>query len=86
MLRHRPASQVSSLIFLSPAVTAILAYLIVGQSRGWLTIAGLVVSGAGVSLTTRAPAARGHGDQEATREAGSRVMASRARAAAGASR
>lgn len=89
MLRHRPASQVSSLIFLSPAVTAILAYLIVGQSLGWLTIAGLVVSGAGVSLTTRAPAApaaRGHGDREATRDPGSRVTASRARAAAGASR
>ena len=67
-------------------MTAILAYLVVGQSLGWLTIAGLVVSGAGVSLTTRAPAARGHGDQGATTEAGSRVTASRVRAAAGASR
>ena len=72
-------------------MTAILAYLVVGQSLGWLTIAGLVVSGAGVSLTTRAPpaaapAAGGHGDQGATTEAGSRVTASRVRAAAGASR
>jgi drug/metabolite transporter (DMT)-like permease len=81
MLRHRPASQVSSLIFLSPAVTAILAYLIVGQSLGWLTIAGRVVSGVGVSFTTRTPAApapRGHTDRDATRDPGSRVTASRA--------
>jgi drug/metabolite transporter (DMT)-like permease len=53
MLRHRSASQVSSLFFLTPAVTAILAYLILGQALGWLTIAGLLVSGAGVLLATR---------------------------------
>ncbi len=55
MLRHRSASQVSTLFFLTPAVTAILAYLFLGQALGWLTIAGLLVSGAGVLLATRRP-------------------------------
>jgi drug/metabolite transporter (DMT)-like permease len=55
MLRRRSASQVSSLFFLTPAVTAILAYLFLGQALGWLTIAGLLVSGAGVLLATRRP-------------------------------
>ena len=55
MLRRRSASQVSSLFFLTPAVTAILAYLFLGQALGWLTIAGLFVSGAGVLLATRRP-------------------------------
>ena len=53
MLRHRSASQVSSLFFLTPAVTAILAYIFLGQALGWLTIAGLMVSGAGVTLAAR---------------------------------
>jgi drug/metabolite transporter (DMT)-like permease len=57
MLRHRSASQVSSLFFLTPAVTAILAYAVLGQALGWLTIAGLVVSGVGVILATRGPRA-----------------------------
>jgi len=55
MLRRRSASEVSSLFFLTPAVTAILAYLILGQDLGWLTIAGLAVSGSGVILATRRP-------------------------------
>ena len=29
--------------------------MILGQGLGWLTLAGLVVSGAGVTLATRAP-------------------------------
>jgi drug/metabolite transporter (DMT)-like permease len=55
MLRRRSASQVSSLFFLTPAVTAILAYVFLGQALGWLTIAGLMVSGAGVILAARGP-------------------------------
>ncbi len=72
MLRRRPASQVSSLFFLTPAVTAVLAYLFLGQALGWPIIAGLMVSGAGVLLATRrpqdpaaAPASRGGTDQAA---------------------
>jgi drug/metabolite transporter (DMT)-like permease len=59
MLRHRSASQVSSLFFLTPSVTAILAYVFLGQSLGWLAIAGLVISAAGVTLTTRGAGSRG---------------------------
>jgi drug/metabolite transporter (DMT)-like permease len=57
MLRHRPASAVSSLFFLTPAVTAVLAFIFLGQGLGWATVAGLVVSGAGVTLATRQPRA-----------------------------
>jgi drug/metabolite transporter (DMT)-like permease len=53
MLRRRSASQVSSLFFLTPSVTAILAYLFLGESLGWLAIAGLAISGAGVTMATR---------------------------------
>jgi drug/metabolite transporter (DMT)-like permease len=66
MLRHRTASEVSSLFFLTPAVTAILAYVFLGQSLGWLTIAGLLVSGAGVTLATRRPRSAA-ADRPATR-------------------
>jgi len=55
MLRRRSASQVSSLFFLTPAVTAVLAYLFLGQVLGWLTVAGLLVSGAGMLLASRRP-------------------------------
>jgi hypothetical protein len=61
-----------------PAAAAALTTAI-GQSLGWLTIAGLVVSGIGVSLTTRTPApAAGHGDENrgATRDPRRRVTAS----------
>jgi drug/metabolite transporter (DMT)-like permease len=62
MLRRSAASQVSSLFFLTPAVTAVLAYLVLGQRLGWLTIAGLAVSGAGVMLATRTAGASGSAD------------------------
>jgi drug/metabolite transporter (DMT)-like permease len=60
MLRHRPASQVSSLFFVTPAVTAIMAYVFLGESLSWLTIAGLIVSGVGVTLATRSVDGRAH--------------------------
>jgi drug/metabolite transporter (DMT)-like permease len=53
MLRRRPASQVSSLFFVTPSVTAVLAFVFLGESLSWLTVAGLIVSGAGVTLATR---------------------------------
>jgi drug/metabolite transporter (DMT)-like permease len=58
MLRSRPASAVSSLFFLTPAVTAVLAFIFLGEGLGWTTVAGLVVSGAGVTLATRQTRAR----------------------------
>jgi uncharacterized membrane protein len=53
MLRRRPASQVSSLFFVTPSVTAVLAFVFLGESLSWLTVAGLIVSGVGVTLATR---------------------------------
>jgi hypothetical protein len=49
-----------------PAVTAVLAYVFLGQSLGWLAIAGLAVSGAGVTLATRRPRSAA-ADRPATR-------------------
>jgi len=57
MLRRRSASAVSSLFFLTPAVTAVLAFIFLGEGLSWTIVAGLVVSGAGVTLATRRAAA-----------------------------
>lgn len=53
MLRDAPASRVSTLFFLTPAVTAVLAWLLAGQSLHPLAVAGLAVGGVGVLLATR---------------------------------
>jgi drug/metabolite transporter (DMT)-like permease len=53
MLRDAPASRVSTLFFLTPAVTAVMAWLLAGQSLHPLAVAGLAVGGAGVLLATR---------------------------------
>jgi drug/metabolite transporter (DMT)-like permease len=69
MLRRSGAGQVSSLFFLTPAVTAVLAFLVLGQRLGWLTIAGLAVSGAGVMLATRTGGISGSGGSHQARHA-----------------
>jgi drug/metabolite transporter (DMT)-like permease len=53
MLKNAPASRVSTVFFLTPAVTALLAWLLVGQALHPLALAGLVVGGAGVLLANR---------------------------------
>ncbi|MFI6789165.1 DMT family transporter [Nonomuraea sp. NPDC050383] len=53
MLRDAPASRVSTMFFLTPAVTAVMAWLVAGQSLHPLAVAGLVVGGAGVLLAAR---------------------------------
>ncbi|MFD1541061.1 DMT family transporter [Nonomuraea guangzhouensis] len=53
MLKNAPASRVSTMFFLTPAVTAVMAWLFVGQSLHPLAVAGLVVGGAGVLLANR---------------------------------
>ncbi|NUR83894.1 MAG: DMT family transporter [Nonomuraea sp.] len=52
MLRNAPASRVSTLFFLTPAVTAVMAWVVVGQRLDALTLAGLVVGAAGVLLAS----------------------------------
>lgn len=53
MLRRLAANRVSTLFFLTPAVAALMAWLIIGQTLPLLSIIGLVVAGLGVLLATR---------------------------------
>lgn len=56
MVARSSVSQVSSLFFLTPGVTAILARLLFREPITTAMLAGIVVSGLGVFLTTRTPA------------------------------
>ncbi len=53
LIRQGTASKVASLFFLTPSVTAILAYLLFQESISWLAFAGLAVSASGVLLVTK---------------------------------
>jgi drug/metabolite transporter (DMT)-like permease len=53
MLKNAPASRVSTMFFLTPSVTAVMAWLLVGQALHPLAVAGLLVGGAGVLLANR---------------------------------
>jgi drug/metabolite transporter (DMT)-like permease len=53
MIRHGEASRVASLFFLTPPVTAVMAFLLFGEKLPAVALAGLAVSAAGVALVTR---------------------------------
>ncbi len=53
MIRRGAASKVASLFFLTPSVTAVMAYLLFDESLSWLAVAGLVVTAAGVAMVMR---------------------------------
>jgi drug/metabolite transporter (DMT)-like permease len=53
MIRHGATAKVASLFFLTPSVTAIMAYLLFGESLSLLAIGGLAVSAVGVAVVTR---------------------------------
>ncbi|MEU6084298.1 DMT family transporter [Streptomyces sp. NPDC047108] len=53
MLKKQAASRVGTLFFLTPAVTALLAWLVIGQTLNPSAIVGLVLGGAGVLLAAR---------------------------------
>ncbi len=53
MIRHGAASKVVSLFFLTPSVTAIMAFVLFQESLSALAIGGLAVSACGVALVTR---------------------------------
>lgn len=55
MLRRGEAGRVASLFFLVPAATAVVAYVMFGETLGWLDILGMVCAIAGVGLVMRAP-------------------------------
>jgi drug/metabolite transporter (DMT)-like permease len=54
MIRHGAAAKVASLFYLVPASTALIAYAVFGETLGWLAIAGMAATAAGVYLVTRA--------------------------------
>jgi drug/metabolite transporter (DMT)-like permease len=53
LIRRGVASQVASLFYLVPPVTAIIAYLVFGQTLSLLAIIGMAVSVSGVALVVR---------------------------------
>ena len=54
LLRNRAAAQVSSLFFLTPALSTIESAVLFGEKVGALTVVGLAVASAGVWLATAA--------------------------------
>jgi drug/metabolite transporter (DMT)-like permease len=55
MIRRGRATEVASLMYLTPVVTALLAWLIFGERLGVLAWCGVVVTMAGVALVRRRP-------------------------------
>ena len=53
LIRRGAASKVASLFFLTPSVTAVMAYALFGEALRWPAIAGLLVTAAGVALVMR---------------------------------
>ncbi len=60
LIRHSAATQVASLFYLVPSVTALMAYLLFDERLDWLSIAGMVICAAAVLLVNKSTAkARG---------------------------
>lgn len=53
LIRSGAASKVASLFFLTPSVTAVMAFLLFDESLTWVAVAGLLVTAAGVALVMR---------------------------------
>ena len=55
MIRHGEVSKVSSLFFLVPAVTAVMAFFLFDETLGVIQLVGMVVCAGGVLLVTKKP-------------------------------
>jgi drug/metabolite transporter (DMT)-like permease len=53
LIRRIPASRVASLFYLVPAVTAVIAWLVFGETLNALAVVGMVLCAAGVVLVNR---------------------------------
>lgn len=53
MLRIGQISRVTSIFYLTPAVTAVMGFMIFGETLGGLAIGGIVLAGAGVALINK---------------------------------
>ena len=58
MIRRGAASRVASLFFLTPSVTALMAFFLFNESLNMLAIAGMLLTAAGVALVMRAQVLR----------------------------
>ena len=57
LIRNGAASKVSSLFYMVPPFTAVIAYVLFGETLGQHALAGILVAAAGVALVTRKPTA-----------------------------
>ena len=53
IIRHGDVSKVASLLYLVPAVTAVLAYFLLGEQLNLIQIAGIALAAVGVALVNR---------------------------------
>ena len=53
LIRRSAATQVSSLMYLTPSVTALLAWLLFGESFGLAGVAGMLVTATGIAFVVR---------------------------------
>jgi drug/metabolite transporter (DMT)-like permease len=61
LLRHLPASIVTTKFFVSPAVAVLAGWLVMGEAVGWETLESLffILAGVGVVFVGRYRAAKG---------------------------
>lgn len=52
LVRRGEAAKVASMFYLTPLVTALLAYILFGEQLTWLSILGMVIAVGGVALVT----------------------------------
>jgi drug/metabolite transporter (DMT)-like permease len=57
LIQRGAATRVTSLLYLVPPTTAVMAWFIFGEALGPLVLAGMALTAAGVWLVVRAPAA-----------------------------
>lgn len=61
LIRHNGATQVASLFYLVPVVTALMAFVLFDEHVGWLAVFGMAICAAGVFIVNK-PAAKGEGN------------------------
>ena len=61
LLRHGSVTRLTSAMYLVPGLTAVLAWVMFGETLGWTVIAGMAVSLFGVYLVVSAPVRRVNG-------------------------
>jgi drug/metabolite transporter (DMT)-like permease len=53
MIRRGAASKVASLFYLVPPVTAVMAFVLFGETLGPMAVAGMAAAAAGVAMVTK---------------------------------